>query len=115
MKKTVLALFALATFSASFVACNNKTSNSSEETEHTDVVASGTYTGTAEKVDADEKEIYVKTGDGKTLELYFTDSTKLTKNDQAVAFDELKQGQSLEVTLEKKGERLEPLAVKIIQ
>lgn len=88
--------------------------SSSTEIENTDVVESGTYTGVADRVDADEKEIYVKTNDGKMLELYFTDQTQLTQNGQQASFDALKQGQNVEVQVEKKGQRMEPVAVKIL-
>ncbi len=44
----------------------------------TDVVESGVYQGTVHEVEADKSEIYVKTGDGKLLELYFTETTTLT-------------------------------------
>ncbi len=114
MKKLILTV-AIAAFSLiAFQACNNSGS-SSTEVENTDVVPSGTYTGTADKVDPDEKEVYVKTNDGKMLELYFTDQTKLTQNGQTATFDALKKGQNLEVTVEKKGNRLEPMAVNILQ
>lgn len=115
MKKIMLMLAIMATTGIGFVACNNNKNSSSEEIAHTDVVPSGTYTGVAEKVDPDEKEIYVKTSDGKTLELYFTDNTQLLQNDQPAEFSSLAEGQNLEVTVEKKGERLEPITVKIVQ
>mgnify|MGYP003579505125 CR=1 FL=1 len=57
--------------------------------EKTDVVDSGVYQGTVEEVEADKTEIYVKTADDKLLELYFTESTTLTRNGQTVAFSEL--------------------------
>lgn len=116
MKKLILAV-SLSVFSLiAFQACNNKGSNSSStEVENTDVVPSGTYTGTADKVDPDEKEVYVKTNDGKMLELYFTEQTKLTQQGQPASFDALKEGQNLEVTVEKKGNRLEPMAVNIVE
>ncbi len=54
MKKLILTV-AIAAFSLiAFQACNNSGS-SSTEVENTDVVPSGTYTGTADKVDPDEK------------------------------------------------------------
>ncbi|MGV3762043.1 hypothetical protein [Parapedobacter sp.] len=115
MKKIVLTVAVWVATLTIFVACNNNQNSSSEEIEHTDVVPSGTYTGVAEKVDPDEKEIYVKTGDGKTLELYFTDNTQLLQNEQPVEFSALAEGQNLEVTVEKKGERLEPVTVKIME
>ena len=85
------------------------------EIEKTDVVESGTYKVTAHKVDPEEKEIYVKTDDGKTLELYLKEKTTLTKGGKAVQFDALKEGQKLEIQVEKKGEKLSPVAVKILE
>lgn len=78
-----------------------------------DVVESGTYTGTITEVNPAESEIYVKTADNKTLELYFTDATNLTQNGTAVAFSALQTGQTVEVTVEKKGQKLDPLRVDI--
>lgn len=75
---------------------------------------SGTYTVTAQRVDPDEKEIYVKTDDGKILELYFKDDTKLSKDGKDVSFSELKKGQRLEIKVEKVGNHLKPLAVVIL-
>ncbi|WP_316817196.1 hypothetical protein [Pedobacter nyackensis] len=84
------------------------------ENEKTDVVESGTYQGVAQKVEADEKEIYVKTADNKLLELYFTDSTKLTKDGAIVPFEEIKKDGNVEVQVEKKGNKLVPVAVSIL-
>lgn len=113
MKKLILTVSFAAFSLIAFQACNNSGS-SSTEVENTDVVPSGTYTGTADKVDPEEKEVYVKTDDGKTLELYFTDQTKLMQNGQTATFDALQEGQNLEVTVEKKGNRLEPMSVNIM-
>lgn len=88
--------------------------DSSVEIHNTSVVESGTYTVTAKKVDPEEKEIYVTMEDGKTLELYFSDETRLTRAGQVVPFDALKNGQKLEVQVEKDGSRLKPLAVAIL-
>lgn len=79
----------------------------------TEVVESGTYTGTISEVNAPEREIYVKTADNKTLELYFTDATNLTQNGTAVDFSALQTGQTVEVTVEKVGDKLDPLRVDI--
>lgn len=79
----------------------------------TDVVESGTYTGTLIEVEADKSEIYVKTEDGKTLELYFIEDTKLTQNGEEVPFSALEEDQTVEVEVEKVGKRLDPLTVKI--
>ena len=88
-----------------FVSCGEKT----------DVVDSGTYQGTVEEVEADKTEIYVKTADGKLLELYFTETTSLTRNGETVTFDQLAEGQKVEVQVEKDGKRLDPIAVKILE
>jgi len=79
----------------------------------TDVVESGTYEGTIAEVNAEEQEIYVETPDDKTLELYFTDSTRLTQNGEQVGFSILKKDQQVEVQVEKMGKKLNPLEVKI--
>jgi hypothetical protein len=86
-----------------FMACGNST----------DVVESGTYTGKIIEVEADKSEIYVKTDDGKTLELYFIEGTKLTQNGEEVPFSALEEDQTVEVEVEKVGKRLDPLSVKI--
>ncbi|AGA80645.1 hypothetical protein Echvi_4465 [Echinicola vietnamensis DSM 17526] len=84
------------------------------ENKETDLVESGTYTGVAEEVEPEEKEIYVRTPDDKLLELYFTDQTKLSKNGNEVSFDMLSEGTKVEVELEKKGKRLDPIHVEIL-
>jgi CspA family cold shock protein len=83
--------------------------------ERTDVVDSGVYEGTIEEVEADKTEIYVKTADDKLLELYFTESTALTKGGQPVEFSELAEGQKVQVEVKREGKRLDPLSVKILQ
>jgi Cu/Ag efflux protein CusF len=83
--------------------------------EGTDVVESGTYQGTIKEVEPDKTEIYVNTEDGKTLELYFTDATTLTQNGQTVPFEQLKEGNRVEVQVEKVGQRLDPVAVRILE
>jgi len=81
----------------------------------TDVVDSGTYKGTIKEVEAEKTEIYVETEDGKTLELYFTDETKLTRGSEKTDFETLEDGQKVEVTVEKVGKRLDPLTVKVLE
>lgn len=83
--------------------------------EKTDVVESGTYEGTIHEVEADKTEIYVKTADDKLLELYFTESTTLTRNGQTVQFSELAEGQKVQVEVKKEGKRLDPVSVKILE
>jgi hypothetical protein len=80
----------------------------------TDVVDSGVYQGTVAEVEADKTEIYVKTADGKLLELYFTETTALTRNGETVTFDQLAEGQKVEVDVKKDGKRLDPISVKIL-
>ncbi|QED36557.1 hypothetical protein FK178_01980 [Antarcticibacterium arcticum] len=87
-----------------FVSCGEKT----------DIVESGTYRGIVDKVEASKTEIYVKTSDNKTLELYFTDNTSLTRNGERVEFSNLEEGQQVEVDVEKTGKRLDPIAVRIL-
>ncbi len=86
-----------------FISCGNPT----------DVVESGTYTGKIIEVEADKSEIYVETDDGKILELYFIEETKLTQNDEVVPFETLKEDQKVEVEVKKVGKRLDPVSVKI--
>jgi cold shock protein len=83
--------------------------------EKTDVVESGTYQGTISEVEADKSEIYVKTGDDKLLELYFTETTTLTKDGATVPFSELAEGKKVEVEVKKEGNRLDPVSVKILE
>lgn len=83
--------------------------------ENTDVVESGTYMGTIEEVEASKTEIYVKTEDDKTLELYFTDETELTQNGSPVDFSVLEEGMQVEVEVIKEGKRLDPVSVKVLE
>lgn len=94
--------------------CPAEDDDPSKEIRKTSVVESGTYQVTAKKVDAEEKEIYVTMEDGKVLELYFSDATKLTRGGKDAEFAALKNGQKLEVRIERDGNKLEPLAVSIL-
>jgi hypothetical protein len=80
-----------------------------------DVVESGTYQGTIDKVKADEEEIYVNLDNGKRIELYFTEETKLMRDTMEVPFTELSANQKIEVEVKKVGKRLDPLTVKILE
>ncbi|MBD1396723.1 hypothetical protein H9Q13_06050 [Pontibacter sp. JH31] len=103
IKKMILpALVAVAPF---FYGCEEKT----------DVVESGTYQGVVHEVEADKTEIYVKTDDDKMLELYFTENTTLTHGGETAPFEHLKEGSRVEVQVEKVGNRLDPIAVKILE
>lgn len=105
MKKLILSLFLGAMFI--LASCG--------ENKHTDVVESGTYQGVAEEVDADEKEIYVRTADDKLIELYFTDETKLTSsNGDELTFKDLKENGKVEIRVEKQGNKNVPISVKTL-
>lgn len=93
------------------VGCDDGNKSGGEE--HA-VVESGTYQGTIEEVKPSEDEIYVDS-DGKELELYFIEKTKLTRDGEEVQFSELEKGQKVEVKVEKVGKRLDPLSVKILE
>jgi len=103
MKKLFLKAFSIIAVLTLIIACGEKT----------DVVESGTYEGTVKKVEAEKTEIYVETVDGKTLELYFTDTTTLTRNGETVDFSTLQANQKVEVQVEKVGNRLDPISVEI--
>ncbi|WP_230392223.1 hypothetical protein [Pontibacter sp. FD36] len=77
-------------------------------------VASGTYQGSVKKVEPERTEIYVETDDNQTLELYFRETTRLTRNGETVTFDQLKEGSRVEVQVENEGEHLNPIAVRIL-
>lgn len=113
MYKFVLLAVSAALVSLSAVSASEN--DSSKEIRNTSVVESGTYRVTAKKVDAEEKEIYVTMEDGKILELYFSDATKLTRGGKDAEFSALKNGQKLEVQVEKDGNKLKPLAVSILE
>ena len=83
--------------------------------EKTDVVESGTYEGTIKEVEPSKTEIYVETDDDKTLELYFTEQTQLTRNGSTVDFSVLEEGMRVEVEVKKEGKRLDPVSVKVLQ
>ncbi|HKL03180.1 MAG TPA: hypothetical protein VJ911_05870 [Cryomorphaceae bacterium] len=103
--KKLINLFSLTVVLLSFAACG----------EQTDAVESGVYEGTVDKVEPAKTEIYVKTVDDKTLELYFTEATKLTRNGEVVPFDALEAGQTVKVEIEKIGKRLDPISVEILE
>ncbi|GHA27063.1 hypothetical protein GCM10007103_05570 [Salinimicrobium marinum] len=86
-----------------------------KELEDTDVVESGTYTGTAEVVDAEQKEIYVRLDNNKTIELYFSNDTELIQNGESVSFDAMERGQRVEVEVEKVNDQLNPQRVTILE
>jgi len=90
-------------------------SSCGDQNKDTTVVDSGTYTGVAETVNADEKEIYVRTDDDKLIELYMTDSTEMMMNGKKVMFDKVEKGQKVKVTVEKKGKKNVPMSVMLME
>jgi len=111
--RTFIALLVLGF--AAVAAASSVDEDSSKEIHNTAVVESGTYQVTAKRVDPEEKEIYVTMEDGKILELYFNEATTLKRGGQDVAFEELKNGQRLEVQVEKDGSNVKPVAVVILE
>jgi hypothetical protein len=79
------------------------------------VVESGTYEGTVAEAVPEEEEIYVDLENGETIELYFNEETKLTRDDEAAEFSELSEGTRVRVEVERVGNRLEPRAVEILE
>lgn len=82
--------------------------------EETTVVESGTYLGTISEINADETEIYVALDSGELIELYFSDETTLTQNGEEVPFSTIETDDRVEVTVEKTGQRLDPVTVVIL-
>lgn len=133
MKKTVLLISAAFIFLTGLQSCRDGEGNGdarnidlddteqmtgdqeTKELDDTDLVPSGTYTGRARIVDREEKEIYLDLEDNRTLELYTSNDTEFMRNGEQVDFDALEQGQRLEVEVERQGESLKPLRVRILQ
>ncbi|MDR9363914.1 MAG: hypothetical protein RI575_01140 [Balneolaceae bacterium] len=82
--------------------------------EQASVVESGTYNGTIAEVNAEETEIYVKLDSGELIELYFTDTTTLTQSGEEVSFSTIEVDDRVEVTVEKTGQRLDPVSVVLL-
>ncbi|MFP4354389.1 MAG: hypothetical protein ACLFUJ_04635 [Phycisphaerae bacterium] len=88
----------------------------SEESENT---PSGTYEGKITKVVPAENEIYVETADDRELELYFVDSTKLTRGAEEIDWKNqdfgslLKEGMEVKVRVENIDGKLKPVAVSL--
>lgn len=79
------------------------------------VVNSGTYEATIAEVTPEEEEMHVKLAGGQELKLHFIEVTTLTKNDETVEFSALEKGQKVSVKIRRVGNRLDPLAVKILE
>ncbi|NBB72927.1 MAG: hypothetical protein GVY35_04525 [Bacteroidetes bacterium] len=88
-----------------FAACGGETA----------VVESGTYEGTITEVNADEREIYVAVPETGTLELYFTDTTQVMRDTTMLSFGALENNQQVSVEVERVGQRLDPIRVRILE
>lgn len=82
--------------------------------QETTVVDSGTYEGIIAEVNPGEEEIYVEVENTGTLELYFTEETRLTQDGSEVSFSELDAGDRVRVEVERVGQRLDPISVEIL-
>lgn len=78
------------------------------------VVDAGTYKGTIEKVVPEETEIYVSLESSAQLELYFNDETELVQGGEAVDFSAISAGDSVELTVEREGNRNIPVRVELL-
>jgi len=78
-------------------------------------IKSGTYTGRIDEVEPEATEIYVEADNGKRLELYFTDTTKLTQNGETASFSTLEKGMRVKVKVEQTGSMLKPITVEILE
>ena len=111
IRSLILALTAALLF---LPACGGSETDGPEDT--ADLPESGTYTGTVAGLNPEESEIYFESQDSGVFELYFTDSTEVTgQSGEIVPYDSLALGQSVDVTVERDGEELNPLAVTINQ
>lgn len=78
------------------------------------VVDAGTYQGTIDKVVPDEVEIYVSLESGEQLELYFNEETELVEDGESVDFSAISAGDSVELTVEREGNRNIPVRVELL-
>jgi len=102
MKYAISALFALLLFVVA--SCVDKPV----------LVGSGTYKGIIHEVNAGKKRILMEELGGYLIELYFTDTTMLSEKDETLPFDALTEGRKVEVEIERNGDRITPLSVKIV-
>ncbi len=78
-------------------------------------ISTFTVQGKVDKVVPAEKEIYViSDADGKKYEYYFTKNTQLIQAGRAVTFDLLTKGIKVKVVAQRKGKRLDPMHVEIL-
>lgn len=86
------------------------------EEHEADVLDSGTYQGSLMEVKPEEKEIYVETDNGQTIELYFTEETELVNSEgNSIPFSELSTDDRVEVEVEKVGQRNDPIRVQLLE
>ena len=75
---------------------------------------SGTYEGSILKVNPDETEIYVALDKERVLELYFTETTTVSRGEAKATFEDLEKGQSVRVQVERHDQEMVPLNVTIL-
>jgi len=78
------------------------------------IVDSGTYEGSILKINPDETEIYVSLDEKRVLELYFSETTTVSRGDETTTFDTLEKGQSVRVEVKRTDDRMVPLSVTIL-
>lgn len=61
-----------------------------------------------------QKEIYVMS-EGKKYEYYFSDKTKVMQGDKEVQYSAMSEGQSVRVTANQVGKRLDPTQVEVLE
>ena len=89
------------------------------DSEQSENIPSGTYEGRITKVVPAENEIYVETADDRELELYFVDSTKLSRNAEEIDWKNqdfgslLQEGMVVKVRVENVDGKLKPVAVSL--
>ena len=62
--------------------------------------------GKIKKISTDQKELTVTDQDGKDLEFVLDEDAKIQPNDKEIKLKELKKGDEITVTYEKKGRKL---------
>ncbi|MBS3756797.1 MAG: hypothetical protein KGY56_13945 [Desulfobacterales bacterium] len=75
---------------------------------------SGTHEGSILKVNPDETEIYVALDKERVLELYFTETTTVSRGEAKATFEDLEKGQSVRVQVERREQEMVPLRVTIL-
>jgi hypothetical protein len=78
------------------------------------MVDSGNYEGSILKINPAENEIYVALDEKRVLELYFTETTTVSRGESKTTFDALVKGQSVRVQVERGDQEMVPVHVTIL-